>query len=139
MRIFKFVVKFYFMQVDSKLIERIFLSEFQCIRDKFEVITYPLSQLRGAKDSNIWNPGVYVYHRTLDVLKVGLSLTNSKKRALEHVGATTGDKMDVKTEQADATVTLFNVINKNDSHWVAAVEIFLEDVLSPVVRSGRRG
>ncbi len=127
-----------------------FEKEFSLIRDKFEIIQVLNGEkldydfIRNAVDDKnmIWHPGVYVFYGDGKVYRVGRSLDNSRKRALGHIIENTGNEdhhiFELK-EKDDVELILFNVKDKNDSHWVAAVEIYLEKVLEPLIKSGKTG
>jgi hypothetical protein len=123
-------------------VEVVFQTEFGIIADKFKLIDLQVADLLKSKDEFVWNPGVYVFYKGIDVIKVGRHLVNSRKRAWEHIVDNTqnGDLM-MKDLQHDpnARVLLINVKDSNDFHWVAAVEIFLEARLAPLIRSKRLG
>ena len=122
----------------------LFEAEFSTVSSKFAVlrvlngireldydVIYNLQLPSG--DNNItWHPGVYVFFGNGKPYRVGRHLDNSRKRVLEHLTARTGNAdanvWDIK-DFPDREILLFNVINRDDYHWVAAVEIFLEKVL----------
>lgn len=95
-----------------------------------------------ANQNFIYYPGVYVFYGDNKVWKVGRHLTNSRMRAIQHIDVNTGNKENRIKELekiADAEIILFNVKNMEDNHWVAAVEIFLERKLKPIIPSKRTG
>jgi len=133
----------------DKIIE-IFKKEFQPILNKFEIIQVlrgkPFTSMNivEAKDKNnlIWHPGVYVFYGNERVWKVGRHLTNSRKRANQHINDNTHtEKYSIKDLEkiTDAELILFNIIKQEDYHWVAAVEIYLEEKLKPLIPSKRTG
>jgi len=88
----------------------------------------------------VWHPGVYVWwHSVNGVIKVGRHFTNSRKRAIEHINANTGGKMRDFASDNNTKIILFNVIDKEKIHWVAALEVFFERVLSPEIKAARLG
>lgn len=128
----------------------VFKSEFNPILNKFKIIrvlkgkSFNIENIREAKDKAnlIWHPGVYVFYGGGKVWKVGRHLTNSRKRAIEHlVSNTHTQEYSIKNLEniSGAELILFNVIDPKDSHWVAAVEIYLEKVLRPLIPSKRTG
>ncbi len=131
-------------------IENIFNREFKTISNKFKVIRvlrgkpFNVENILKAKDEDnlIWHPGVYVFYGDGKVWKVGRHLTNSRKRVVEHITAETRTpEHNIKDLEniSDAEVILFNVIDSKDYHWVAAVEIYLENELKPLIPSKRTG
>ena len=126
----------------------VFKTEFKPIINKFEIIKVlngkplTLKNVLDAKYNFIYHPGVYVFFGNNRVWRVGRHLTNSRKRATEHIVANTHTKdYSIKDLESipDAEIILFNVIKEKDNHWVAAVEIFLERELNPLIPSGRKG
>ncbi len=121
-------------------IRKLFESEFESISHKFVVIELEIMDASHSKAEYIFHPGVYVWwHPVSGVIKVGRHLTNSRKRALEHISADTGKIMAALADDPTTKILLFNVLNPENLHWVAALEIFLERTLEPVVRAGRLG
>ena len=103
----------------------------------------------------IVKPGVYVIWKELDdsfpsnIIKVGRHLRNSRFRAFQHLDAYYAD-YDTKSlfKDSEAKILLFNLIktikdeNKiiySDKHWAAALEIFFEENLHPIINSKRLG
>ena len=122
----------------SKIIE-IFKQEFAFIADKFFIYDLLLDEARRTTADHIWKPGIYILWKPTKVVKVGRHLTNARKRAFEHLTANTGGSMAALTDNPDARLLLFSLINPDDKHWVVAVEIFLERVLEPEVATRRLG
>ncbi len=142
------------MQLTINEIRTAFEAEFSPITGKFHI-----SMLQGPEwhemQDYIWHPGVYVwYHKSMQrVIKVGRHLENARKRALEHIRDNTNNigkayvkegeeysMQDIRDTDSDKVVLiLFNVRDTSDYHWVAAVEIYLENVLNPLIRAGRQG
>lgn len=118
----------------------IFEKEFNSIRDKFAVLVVPATDAAKSNEEYIWHPGVYVWwHPERGVVKVGRNFTNSRKRALEHVRDNTGEVLTELGQDPETKLILFNVKDLNDYHWVAAVEVFLEGKIDPIVKSKRTG
>jgi hypothetical protein len=124
----------------TKDVISIFQEEFLPIVDRFVVSDMTLSDAEKSQESHVWKPGVYVFwHRSDNVVKVGRALDNSRKRAFEHIRDNTGGTMANLKNDPAARLILFNVKDLKDKHWVAAVEIFLEEALHPKIQSRRRG
>ncbi|XWN36815.1 MAG: hypothetical protein ROO71_12740 [Balneola sp.] len=125
-------------------IVKIFEKEFSPVLKKFSILEIPVFEIAECVDKYVWHPGCYVWWNGNDVIKVCRSLSNSRKRALEHLSADYGDKdknklFDDLKNNPESRLFLFNVKKLEDHHWVAAVEIFLETTLEPKIRSGRMG
>ena len=121
-------------------IHSVFNAEFHIIAHKFVVLEVELSSLLSSKADFIYHPGVYVHYNKAEIIKVGRHLTNSRKRAYEHVQDGTqfeGFSMSSLKEDESAGVVLINVVDPADYHWVAAVELFLEKALQPRIKSKR--
>jgi len=58
------------------------------------------------------------------VLKVGKSLSNARKRALEHFRDNTGKIMKDIDGNKDLHLLLFTVNKRENEHWVIALEDF---------------
>ncbi|WP_273566523.1 hypothetical protein [Maribacter halichondriae] len=117
-----------------------FETEFKSISQKFVIIEEYLEDLAASKVDFIYNPGVYIFLFDNEVIKVGRHLTNSRKRALEHIRDNTENEdfeMSKMVGNKKSKVILLNVKDVNDKHWVAAFEIFLEEKLNPKIRSKR--
>jgi|SRR5680860_82463 len=122
-------------------IQDIFNSEFEPLLDKFTIIEEYLSNLAQSTNEFIYHPGVYVFFLETEVIKVGRSLTNSRKRALEHIKDNTkNEAFEMNSlQKMEAKVMLFNLKNADDYHWLGSVEMYLERRLNPVIKSGRKG
>lgn len=121
-------------------IKEIFRTEFSKISDKFQIIEENVNVLPYSEKEFISMPGVYVFFNKNRIIKVGRHLKNSRKRAYEHITSNTkNDQVEMKNlgSEEEAKVILFNVKNPKDFHWVAAVEIFLELQLQPIIKSQR--
>lgn len=119
-----------------------FHAEFGTIADKFTIIEEYLVNLSKSEVEYIYNPGVYVFWLEGNVIKVGRHLTNSRKRALEHIKdntANAGVQMASLKENTKVKVLLFNLKNIEDYHWSASAEMFLERNLNPIIKSKRQG
>jgi len=116
-----------------------FEKEFSWHKDKFVIFDLPLDKTSTEQTYGVAAPGVYVFWKADQAIKVGRHLENSRKRALEHIRDDTGQQMKKLRDDKDAHLLLFNVKDKADIHWVAALEIFLEDKLKPLIKSKRTG
>jgi hypothetical protein len=140
-------------EIVSRVIES-FEMEFNFIKDRFVVLDLlknhrpmTLEAIRDLKltingDDMVWHPGVYVFIGGDAVYRVGRSLDNSRKRVLEHLTDKTSHQgvgvWDIN-DKPDKAILLFNLKNKEDIHWLAALEIFLESKFNPKIPSGRLG
>lgn len=119
---------------------KLFEDEFGKIFTQFKFFDLSVKEARESNESFIWHPGVYVWwHPKLGVIKVGRHLTNSRKRALEHAKDDTAGKMRKLSEDPLTRILLFNVKNAEKKHWVAALEVFFESNLDPMIQSKRMG
>ncbi len=117
-----------------------FHNEFGLIADKFIIFKLKLDEIKNSKENYVSHPGVYVwYNLKKGPIKVGRHLTNSRRRALEHIRDNTLGIMKEICEKEDTILLLFNVKNREDIHWVAALEIFLEKTIKPLIKSDRLG
>ena len=138
----------------------LFMDEFGPVLDKFVIVNRTFAGITAdIKDQELWKPGCYVWWTPRHgVVKVGRSLENARKRALDHVDAQLQcadfNMADLAKPEIGARLLLFNIwpsdarcgseTENNDKalaarHWAAAVEIFLEDRLKPLIRSKREG
>ena len=108
---------------NEEYIKDIVSAEFGKINEKFQILTINIAKARQDKTPGAAAPGVYVFLKDEQIIKVGRSLTNSRKRALEHIVANTGGEMAMLEGDESAHIILFNT---NDLHWVCALEVFLE-------------
>lgn len=123
-------------------IEEIFIAEFHAVLDRFTIIEEDVVSLASSNKDNIYHPGVYIFFLNGKVIKVGRHLTNSRKRALEHIRDNTRNKgfeMKDLNRNVGSKILLFNLKDVNDYHWAAAVEIYLEAKLDPIIKSKRQG
>lgn len=98
--------------------------------------------LSSSKKQYIYYPGVYVFYLDGKVIKVGRHLTNSRKRALEHLKANTRNEileMNTLEGNLESKILLFNVKDPEDYHWLASVEMYFEKKLNPIIKSKRQG
>lgn len=119
-----------------------YLEEFNKINDLFIVHELSLDKESMDNPESVFNPGVYVFLKGNDVIKVGRSFSNSRKRALEHIRDNTQiaefQMIDLPT-YPDAKLLLYNLKEKEKYHWAAALEVYFEDKLEPKIKSKRRG
>lgn len=125
-----------------KNIHQIFQAEFKNIEHLFSIHELNLIEAEESKELFVYSAGVYVFHKDKQVIKVGRSLENSRKRALEHIrdGTQVPDfNMTTLKRDINATLILFNLIDKTKSHWAAALEMYFENTLNPIIKSKRMG
>lgn len=134
----------------------LFETEFAHVQEKFVILKllegreeldynriYNLA-LPSAEENLIIHAGVYVFFGNGKPYRVGRHLANSRYRVLQHMKQNTGNShswvLDI-AQAPDREILLFNVRDQNDYHWVAALEIYLEnalknDLLIPCYRQG---
>ena len=66
-------------------IERVFEREFGPVAGKVDRLLLSYDQAVKSQDQRIARPGIYVWLKGNQVIKVGRSFTNACKRALEHI------------------------------------------------------
>ena len=118
-------------------IKKIFFDEFGPVFSKFKIVEISITQAQSFHEEGD-RPGVYVYWKDNQVIKVGRHLVNAKTRALEHIRDNTGGEMALLKNDPNCHLILFTV-EKNNFHWAATPEIFLELKLNPRIKSGRLG
>jgi len=117
-------------------ITEIFDREFAPIKDRFRYICLTVEEAPDSNTEFVWHPGVYVwFHPDKGVIRVGRSLTNSRKRALEHIVANTGGVVADISKDKDTRILLFNVIDPSNIHWITALEVYFERQLAPAVKA----
>ncbi len=125
------------------IIQNAFLQEFDCIKNKFNILPMTIIEAYESKDLNVAMPGVYVFWRNKEIIKVGRHFVNSRKRAIQHVTDNTKNEVfqmaSLKNSTADCGIILINCKDPKDSHWVAAIEIYMERELNSVIKSKRTG
>ena len=120
-------------------------AEFGSKAELFTPIVVRMDARQGAEFEATKSPGVYVFiDENGRCLKVGKSLMNASKRALEHCRDNTSSK-DGTIHMADRvnsekTYMLVFALQEPDSlHWVLALEYYLEKKLRPTIPSQRNG
>ena len=128
------------MNIKESIIE-VFTEEFNSISDRISIIKIEKNDTKELPAES-YRPGTYVFWNGDKVIKVGRSLANSKKRALQHIQDNTRNaefEMRSLREKDNWGIILFNTPDIADMHWVAAIEIYLEKSLNPLIKSGRIG
>jgi hypothetical protein len=117
-----------------------FSREFGPLENKFAFYNGDTSWARESKEEFVANPGVYVWwHPQRGVLRVGVSMQNSRKRALRHITDDTGEIMKALSTNPETKLLLFNIKDGKDSHWVLALEKYFEKSLEPELEPKRYG
>ena len=120
-------------------VRRAFEREFWPVRYKFDLVFLREDEIEGSQHPSVWRPGVYIWtDGDKKVIKVGRNLTNSRKRALEHIRDNTGGTMSGLKDDPNTLLILITV-EPEDRHWAAALEIYLEQKLNPSIKSKREG
>ena len=119
-------------------IHHIFDTEFSAHKHKFEFIDLIGINIRDKQEPRVARPGVYVFWKDGKVIKVGKSLSNARKRALEHFRDNTGKTMADLNGDPTLHLLLFTVQKREDEHWVIALEDFFEWKLKPEIPADRR-
>ena len=119
-------------------VRRVFEREFWPVAGKFAFLALAAEEARASDSPLVWRPGVYVWTDGKRVYKVGRHLTNARKRAFEHVQDDTDGQLKAVGEGTNAVLILLTV-DSEDRHWAAALGIYLEEKLKPLVRSKREG
>lgn len=126
-------------------IKEVFKAEFGFLLDRFSIFELDLIDAKNSKEPGINLPGVYVHWSPIrGVIKVGKSQANSLKRSLEHIHDNTPHKgatyaMSQLAGESGAKVLFFNIISKENIHWLLSLEYFLEEKLKPMIKSDRKG
>ncbi|GAB4499897.1 MAG: hypothetical protein OHK0019_37600 [Saprospiraceae bacterium] len=122
-----------------------FRAEFHPHDSKFAVFDLTVDEAKKADSEYIWKPGVYVWFAQNEVIKVGRSFSNTRKRALEHInydGKGTAHRhwsIQELAQSPGTKILFFNLKDEKDKHWAAALEVFFETLLKPQIPSGRLG
>jgi hypothetical protein len=112
----------------------------------FKPIVLSMNALVGAEFEATKVPGVYVFvHDELGCIKIGKSHSSALKRALQHCGSDNTSSGDGSVQMSalrhcDKTHMLIFALQKEEStHWVLALEHYLENTLKPRIPSKRNG
>ena len=94
-------------------IHEVVSTEFGQINEKFQRHTINVAAAR--QDKTLWAAllGVYIFLKDELAIKIGRSLTNSRKRALQYIDANTADEMALLEGDESAQIILFNINNAN--------------------------
>jgi len=126
----------------TKIIEK-FKEEFGFMIDKFNIISLTIKEANETKELNVAFPGVYIFWNNNRIIKVGRHLINSRKRALQHIRDNTRNENFEMANLAnyvdDCGLILINCKDIKDKHWAAAIEIYMEEKLVPIIKSQRIG
>ena len=137
----------------AKIIEA-FKSEFNSILEKIEIIdlldnnspmdseTIEYLKLPSNENNIVWHPGVYFFIGNNELYRVGVSLTNSRARVMQHLEAFTGNGIntiwDINNFE-DKSILLLNVKEKKDKFWLLAIEAYFEMNYNPLIKAKRIG
>jgi hypothetical protein len=131
-----------------------FQDEFGAVAEKFEIMdllsngsemrynTIESLKMPSPEYNIVWHPGVYFFIGNSKLYRVGVSMRNSRARVLQHLKAGTGkdgyniwdiDKFN------DKSILIINVKNREDRHWLLAIEAYFEMKYKPLIRAGRIG
>lgn len=110
----------------------------------FDPVVVRMDYREGSEFEATKKPGVYVFIGDSGrCLKVGKSLSNASKRALQHCGSDNTSSKDGTIHMADLdsgkTYMLVFALQDDSLHWVLALEYFLEHELKPAIQSLRNG
>lgn len=119
-------------------VRRAFEREFWPVAGKFDHLVLAAGKWRDHSLNVAARPGVYVWFDgdRERIIKVGMSLVNARARALNHLRDDTGGAMAALADQPLARMVLFT-LDEADKHWATALEIYLERVLDPEIKSER--
>lgn len=139
--------------IKQKIIDA-FLTEFDFIKDKFEIMELAMPnenidydalnviKLPSLENNIVWHPGVYVFSGNNEVYRIGVSLQNSRARVMQHwINGTSKEGFcvcDIDNFD-DRSILLFNVKQIEDKHWLLAIEAFLELKFKPKIWASRIG
>ena len=131
-----------------------FKKEFGFLESKIEIMdllennspmdykTIEYLKLPTEENNIVWHPGVYAFIGNNQLYRVGVSMRNSRSRVMEHLDANTNKNgfsiWDIN-KYDDKSILLFNVKNKEDRHWLLAIEAYFETKFKPNIRAGRIG
>ena len=124
--------------MEIKYIFDVFKTELSALIKRFDYIDLAGAAIRESQDPRISRAGVYIFYKDGEVLKVGKSLSNARRRALEDFRDNTGKIMKNLDGDSGLHLLLFTVDKRENEHWVIALEDFFEWKLKPKIRSERR-
>ena len=120
-----------------------FETEFGMKAGCFSILELSVEEANVTIDPRANRPGVYAYwHPKYDVVLVGKSQSNSKKRALQHISDNSRNEVVAMSDLADdpgLRLLLFNVTEEKSKHWVLALEAFFEWNIEPTIKAWRIG
>lgn len=126
----------------NKIIEK-YKEEFGFLIGKFNIISLTIKEAYETKEFSVASPGVYIFWNNNSIIKVGRHLVNSRKRALQHISDNTKNEIfemaNLANNVENCGLVLINCKEIKDKHWVAAIEIYLEENLEPIIKSQRTG
>lgn len=125
-------------------IKNYFNKEFFHLNEKFEFNELKISTNKtDEKYKKATKPGVYIICCENEILKVGRHFENAVKRAFEHFRDNTGDdktgRINDIIENKETNIYIINSKIKENNFWLASLELYLESVLNPKIKSKRNG
>ena len=121
--------------MEIKYIFDLFETEFSALIDRFDYMDLAGVAIRESQDPRIARAGVYIFYKDGEVLKVGKSLSNARKRALEHFRDKPGKIMKDTDGDSELRLLLFTVDKRENEHWIIVLEDFFEWKLELKIRS----
>jgi len=129
----------------EKVVEKV-RKEFGDKADLFRHIVLPMDAVDGEEFEATKTAGVYLFiHDEWDYIRVGKSFSNASKRALQHCGSdnTTSPDKTIKMwelRHCDKMHMLIFALQKPEStHWLSALEQYLENTLELKIPPKRKG
>lgn len=131
-----------------------FKKVFKEIESKFEIIdllengspmdseTIEYLKLPSDTKNLVWHPGVYFFIGNGKLYRVGVSMTNSRARVMQHLEAHTNNgeygiwEID---KYSDKSILLINAIKKEDKFWLLSIEAYFEMNFNPLIKAKRVG
>jgi hypothetical protein len=123
--------------MEIKYIFDVFKTEFSALIERFDYIDLAGVAIRESQDPRIARAGVYIFYKDGEVLKVGKSLSNARRRALEDFRDNTGKIMKNLDGDSGLHLLLFTVDKRENEHWIIVLEDFFEWKLELKFRSGK--
>ena len=124
--------------MEIKYIFDVFKKEFSALIEKFDYMDLDGVAIRESQDPRISRAGVYILYKDGKVLKVGKSLSNARKQALEHFRDNTGKIVKDLDGDSELHLLLFTVDKRENEHWVIVLEDFFEWKLELKSRSEKK-